>query len=87
MPMRRGSGVKDEKQYEAMRRQGDSKEKAARSANASAASIRSRVGGKGGGESYEDRSFHDLRKRAAEIGIEGRSRMTKKQLIEALRNH
>jgi hypothetical protein len=88
MPKRRGSSVKDEKQYEALRRQGDSKEKAARIANASAASTRSRIGGKGGGgESYEDRSFHDLRKRAAEIGIEGRSRMTKKQLIEALRNH
>ncbi|HZA39534.1 MAG TPA: Rho termination factor N-terminal domain-containing protein [Actinomycetota bacterium] len=88
MPKKHGPGVKDSKQYEALRKQGESKEKAARIANASAGSSRSQVGRKGGGgESYEERSLHDLRKRAAEIGIEGRSRMSKKQLIEALRNH
>ena len=88
MPKKHGGSVKDDKQYEALRRQGESKEKAARIANASAGSSRSQTGSKGGaGESYEDRSMHDLRKRAAEIGIEGRSSMNKKQLIEALRNH
>jgi hypothetical protein len=88
MPKNHGSSVKDNRQYEALRRQGESKEKAARIANTSAGSSRSQTGRKGGaGESYEDRSLHDLRKRAAEIGIEGRSRMKKKQLIEALRNH
>jgi hypothetical protein len=88
MPKSHGPSVKDEKQYEALRKQGESKEKAARIANAAAGSSRSRVGKKGrAGESYEDRSLHELRKRAAEIGIEGRSSMNKKQLIEALRNH
>jgi hypothetical protein len=29
----------------------------------------------------------DLRRRAAEIGIEGRSEMSKDELIQALRNH
>jgi hypothetical protein len=88
MPKDHGTSVKDDRQYEALRRQGESKEKAARIANTSARSSRSKVGRKGGGgESYEGRSLHELRKRAAEIGIEGRSSMNKKQLIDALRNH
>ena len=88
MPKNHGASVKDDRQYEALRRQGESKEKAARVANASSNTSRSRVGKKGGrGESYEDRSLQELRKRAADIGIEGRSRMNKKELINALRNH
>lgn len=88
MPKNHGASVKDDRQYETLRRQGESKEKAARIANASANTSRSRVGKKGGrGESYEDRSLQELRKRAADIGIEGRSRMNKKELINALRNH
>jgi Rho termination factor, N-terminal domain len=88
MPKSHGPSVKDQKQYEALRKQGESKEKAARIANAAAGSSRSRVGKKGGaGESYEDRSLQELRKLAAEIGIDGRSSMNKKKLIEALRNH
>ena len=42
-------------------------------------------GGKSG--SYEDWNKDDLEKRAAEIGIEGRSKMNKDELIDALRNH
>jgi uncharacterized membrane protein len=38
-----------------------------------------------GSSRYEDRSMDDLLKRAAELGIEGRSNMNKQQLIEALR--
>ena len=42
-----------------------------------------------GGESgsYEDWTVDDLRDRAAEIGIEGRSDMSKDELISALRDH
>jgi hypothetical protein len=76
--------VKDKKQYEALRRQGESKEKAARIANTSRSSA-AKKGGKSG--SYEDWSKQDLQKRAAEIGIDGRSKMNKGELVNALRNH
>jgi hypothetical protein len=36
---------------------------------------------------YQDWPKADLLQRAREIGIEGRSSMTKAQLISALRNH
>ncbi len=82
-----GPSVKDDEQYEALRRQGASKQKAARIANASANDGRSKVGARGGRSGdYEDWTRDDLRQWAAEIGIPGRSKMTKRQLIEALRN-
>jgi hypothetical protein len=89
MPKRSsGSSVKDEKLYEKLKDEGNSKEKAARIANASASRGRSNVGKKGGkSESYDDWTVTDLRKKASEIGIEGRSRMSKNDLVKALRNH
>ncbi|MDQ2700467.1 MAG: Rho termination factor N-terminal domain-containing protein [Actinomycetota bacterium] len=81
-----GPSVKDDKLYEELRDDGASKEKAARIANAKAGG--ENVGKKGGeAEDYEDRTVDELRERAAEIGIEGRSDMNKKQLIDSLRNH
>jgi hypothetical protein len=63
-------------------------EKSARIANAAAASSRSKVGRKGGiSGSYDDWSKEDLVQRAREIGIRGRSAMTKAELIKALRDH
>lgn len=74
--------IKNEDQYEALRDKGASKEKAARIANTP------NSGKKGGkAEKYEDRSKEDLYKKAKEVGIEGRSKMNKKELINALRNH
>ena len=79
-----GSSIKDNEQYEKLRKKGESKEKAARIAN----TPRSRAGKRGGKSgSYEDWSKQDLQKRAREIGIEGRSGMNKGELINALRNH
>ncbi len=81
-----GPSVKDDKLYEELRDDGESKEKAARIANAKAGGTD--VSEKGGsGESYEDRTKDELEERAAEIGIEGRSEMSKDELIDALRNH
>lgn len=83
-----GPQIKDDEQYEALRREGASKEKAARIANASAKESRSKVGARGGRSGdYEDQTKDQLYKRARKIGIPGRSKMDKGQLISALRNH
>ncbi|HXT93735.1 MAG TPA: Rho termination factor [Trebonia sp.] len=80
--------IKDEKTYQKLRDKGESKDKSARIANASANSSSSSVGRKGGeSPSYDDWSKQDLVKRAREIGIKGRSTMSKVELVKALRNH
>lgn len=83
-----GPSIKDPELYETLRDEGNSKEKAARIANAAAKTSRSEVGRKGGAAgSYDDWSVKKLRTRAAELGIRGRSTMTKTELISALRHH
>jgi hypothetical protein len=83
-----GPSVKDDELYEKLRDEGNSKEKSARIANAAANTSRSNVGRKGGESgSYDDWTVDELRERAAELDIEGRSKMDKKQLVNALRHH
>ena len=49
---------------------------------------RGEVGRRGGqAEDYEDRTKDELLDRAREVGIDGRSKMSKDELIDALRNH
>lgn len=79
-----GPSIKDDEQYEALRDEGMSKEKAARIAN----SDRHETGKKGGESGkYEEWKKEDLYDKAKEVGIEGRSKMDKSELIDALRNH
>ncbi|GAA2255069.1 Rho termination factor N-terminal domain-containing protein [Actinomadura luteofluorescens] len=80
--------IKDEKKYQKLREKGESKEKAARIANASAAQGEKKVGRRGGkSPSYDEWTKDELLKRAREIGIEGRSSMNKSDLVKALRDH
>jgi hypothetical protein len=79
-----GSSIKDDEQYEALRKKGMSKNKAARIANTSRAKT-AKKGGKS--QKYDDWSKKDLMDKAKQVGIEGRSRMGKGELIKALRNH
>lgn len=79
-----GPQIKDDEQYEKLREKGMSKEKAARIAN----TPRGEAGKKGGkSPAYEDWSKDELYEKAKEVGIEGRSEMSKSELIDALRNH
>lgn len=78
-----GSGrVKNPEQYEALRDQGYSKQKSARIANSEGAGHR---GGKA--SDYEDRTKRELYEQAKKVGIDGRSKMNKQELIHALRNN
>jgi hypothetical protein len=82
------SSIKNEKLYQGLRKQGDSKEKAARISNAAAARGKSSVARKGGESgSYQDWTVPQLRKRAKELGMSGYSSLTKDKLIAKLRNH
>lgn len=74
--------IKNEEQYEALKDKGYSKQKAARIANTSNA------GKKGGkSEKYEEWSKSELYDKAKKVGIDGRSKMKKDELIHALRNN
>lgn len=80
--------IKDEEMYERLREEGESKEKAARIANAAANKGRSKVGEKGGHSGkYEKWTVDELQDKAKEVGIEHRSDMNKSELIDALRHH
>ena len=77
-----GPQVKDKDQYEALRDKGYSKQKSARIANSKGAEKR---GGKA--KSYEDQTKQQIYAEAQKVGIKGRSKMSKKELMEALRTN
>ncbi|MET0480195.1 MAG: Rho termination factor N-terminal domain-containing protein [Mycetocola sp.] len=87
MPQDSNPSLKDPGLYEELRKDGASKQKAARISNAAAQRGRIAVGRKGGESgSYEEWTVADLRKRAKEVGITGYSNKRKADLISELRN-
>jgi hypothetical protein len=77
-----GPQIKDKDQYEALRDKGYSKQKSARIANSKGAEHR---GGKA--KAYEDQTKEQVYAEAQKAGIKGRSKMTKKELMHALRTN
>ena len=77
-----GPTVKKPHMYESLRDEGMSKEKAARISNARAAGTLDQDS-----THLENRSKEELYDEAKEIGIEGRSDMSKEELIDAIREH
>lgn len=80
-----GKAIKKDDTYEELRDKGYDKSKAAAIANAQANPDMhpSKKGGKT--PAYEDWTKDELMGRAQELDIEGRSKMTKDELIDALR--
>ncbi|MGV2977915.1 Rho termination factor N-terminal domain-containing protein [Roseibium alexandrii] len=78
--------IKDEETYDALRREGYGKSKAARIANAQANEKQSPSEKGGSQPPYEDWAKEELYQRAKELDIEGRSEMSKDELIGALRS-
>jgi len=76
-----GKQIKDDAKYEALRKEGMGKTKAARIANTPNS-------GKKGGKAtkYEERTKEELYEQAKKVGISGRSKMSKAELIKALRS-
>ena len=74
-----GPSIKDNAKYERLLEQGMSKSKAAAIANAQEIDYNSTP--------YEERTKEELYEQAKELGIEGRSKMNKSELIHALRNN
>lgn len=80
-----GKQIKDDETYEALRKKGYSKEKSARIANAQATGHSSSpTHGEG---KYEEWTKAELYQKAQEVGIADRSKMSKQELVNALRDH
>jgi len=75
--------IANDRQYEALRQQGVSKEKAARIANSDPKEMAKNR--RNPGESYEEWTKDDLYAKAREVEIPGRSSMSKGELVKALR--
>ena len=87
MPGSRTNSLKNPEMYEELRKDGNSKSKAARISNAMARDGKKKVAERGGeSASYDDWTVADLRKRAKEIGLTNYSSAKKSELIEKLRN-
>ncbi|NNC71627.1 MAG: Rho termination factor [Sphingomonadaceae bacterium] len=77
-----GPTIKDDETYQALRDDGASKEKAARIANAQASDDVEHDS-----RELEDRTKDELYEQAQDLDIDGRSEMSKEELISAIRSH
>lgn len=83
MPKRRDRPtIINDRQYEALREDGMSKEKAARIANSDPKDMARNRKDSG---SYEEWTKDQLLEKARDVGIKGRSSMNKRELVSALR--
>jgi len=80
-----GTSVKNKALYKRLRNLGVSVKESTRVANARATTSRKKTSQHGGATSYADWKVPELKRRAKQVGIKGRSTMNKKQLIRALR--
>lgn len=76
MARKHGSSIKDSERYEALRKEGVSKEKAARISNTPR-----RVAGEKGGSATAYETW------TKQVGITGSYKMRKDEIIKALRSH
>lgn len=76
------SRIKNPEQYEALLEKGYSKQKSARIANTPDSGVKG-----GHATKYEGRTKKELYQKAKEIGIKGYSKMSKEELIYALRHN
>jgi hypothetical protein len=74
--------IKNEEKYNALLEKGYSKQKSARIANTPDSDHKG-----GNSKPYEEWSKKELYDQAKEVGISGRSKMSKKDIIKALRNN
>ncbi len=82
MPQSKNPSIKKEDTYKALKKEGMSDEKAARISNAQAAGTIDHNSKK-----LDERDKGSLMEEAKTIGIKGRSKMTKAELIKAIRQH
>ncbi|MBB1274414.1 Rho termination factor [Psychromonas sp. SR45-3] len=87
MSHQHGKQIKNDRVYEALINQGNSKEKSALIANAQANPEMHPAKKGGKAQPYENWNKAELYKRAQTLTINGRSNMNKEELIEALRAH
>ena len=81
MGEKHGKQIKDDDKYEALREKGYSKQKSARIANTpSSEQDKSKMG-----QAYESWTKEELYDKAKDVGIEGRSKMSKADLARALK--